>query len=394
MAFYYSRLLDRESIVALADRYGFADPQYVERFIMCFEAHHRIAQETDCVVRGGLCMPFCQPGFEVRRMSIDVDLMSPCTVREMKQAMNKIADEEFKCSEHVPRDSYPLGNLVSHTITYASSFGGEARIKVDAFCNADLSLTLRQIHPGSKIMGFDVLQGMTILSRGSLLADKSTALALGTIGLKPTRQTEIAKQIYDTAVLLRSASRDDLATTYDSYTKMTGFKIGCFRHDPPYTMSDVGSSMVQSLYGFLKFDTTVTVTDAQNKRYNDFCGTYLSKLHTYTKTDHIADVLLVYLFDLSLRRYSATATSKHDPDSGKEREVDFMHGVLGKLGSFRDSRQESRRGLKEEEQALRAEYIRDIPDSFVNKKILRGVRLESVFLVRALASVSQFLRPS
>ncbi len=76
MVFYYSKLLDRESIVALADRYGFADPQYVERFIMCLEAHHRIAQETDCVVRGGLCMPFCQPGFEVRRMSIDVDLMS------------------------------------------------------------------------------------------------------------------------------------------------------------------------------------------------------------------------------------------------------------------------------------------------------------------------------
>ena len=390
MTFYYSRLLDRKSIVELADRYGFADPLYVEKFIMCFEAHHRIAQETDCVVRGGLCMPFYQPSFEVRRMSIDVDLMSPCTVREMKQTMNKIDNDEFKCSEYVPRDPYPLDNLVSYTIVYASCFGGDARIKVDAFCNADLSLALRQIRHGSKIMDFDVLQGMTILSRGSLLADKSTALALGTIGLKPTRKTEIAKQIYDIAVLLRLASQDDLAVAYDSYTKMTRFKIGSFRRDPPYTISDVGSSMVQSLYSFLKFDTTVTVTTAQNKRYNDFRGTYLSKIHKYPKTDHIADVLLVYLFDLSLQRYSATATSKHDLDFRKEHEVNFMHKVLGKLDSFRGSGQESGMGL-EEEKMLKAEYIQDIPDLFVNKRILRGARLETVFLVRMLSSVSQSL---
>ena len=388
MAFYYSRLLDRESIDALAGRHGFADPQYVERFIMCFEAHHRIAQETDCVVRGGLCMPFCQPGFEVRRMSIDVDIMSPYTVGEMRQAMNRIGDDEFKCAEHIPRNPYPLDNLVSHTITYDSCFGGEGRTKVDAFCNVDLGLALQQIHPGSRIMNFDVQQGMTMLSRGSLLADKSTALALGTIGLKSTRETEIAKQIYDIATLLRLAGRDDLATAYDSYTKITGFKIGCFRRDPSYTMSDVCSSMVQSLYGLLKFDTTVTVTNAQNKRYNAFRGTYLSKMHRYTKTDHVADVLLVYLFDLSLQRYSATAASKHGPDPGKGREVDFMHGVLGELDTFRDKRQGSRRGI-DEEQNLRAEYIRDIPDSFVNKKILRGTHLENVFLMKALASFSQ-----
>ena len=47
---------------------------------------------------------------------------------------------------------------------------------------------------------------MRILSRGSLLGDKLTTLALGTIGLRPSRQTEIAKQVYDLGLLLKSST--------------------------------------------------------------------------------------------------------------------------------------------------------------------------------------------
>ena len=73
---YYLDMLQEESIVKLGRRYGFANALYIEKFIMCFEAHRRIVQEMECVVRGGLCMPFHQPDFEVRRMSIDVDIDS------------------------------------------------------------------------------------------------------------------------------------------------------------------------------------------------------------------------------------------------------------------------------------------------------------------------------
>ena len=46
-------------------------------------------------------MPFCQPSFEIKRMSIDVDMMSSCTV-EMRIAMPKISNDEFKCVELAP----------------------------------------------------------------------------------------------------------------------------------------------------------------------------------------------------------------------------------------------------------------------------------------------------
>lgn len=383
-------MLREESVGELARRYGFANASHVEKFIMCFEAHRRIAQEMECVVRGGLCMPFHQPDFEVRRMSVDVDIMSPRTVAEVDRAIGRIGGDGLVCRRHSPITPHPIDNLASYTVTFPSCLGGDSRIKIDAFCGAELGLASKRIRAGSKILGFGILQDMTILSRGSLLADKSTTLALETIGLRPTRGTEIAKQLYDMAVLLRSASRGDLETTYDSYTKMTGFKAACFRRDPPYTIQQIASDTAGSIRGLLRFDNTVTVTDAQNKRYNDFRGSYLPKRRAYRKTDHVSDVLLAYLLGLSLRRYSDPATSGHggDGDPRKTGEIDFMRGVLEEISAVRQRNRGGGRRLADEDRQMRAESVQDIPDSFVNKKILRGAHLEHVLLARALSTIS------
>ena len=243
MGSYYPDMLQEESIDKIARRYGFANASYVEKFIMCFEAHRRMAQEMECIVRGGLCMPFHQPDFEVRRMSIDVDIMSPCTVAEVDRVIDRIDGDGLTCHKYSPIAPYPIDNLASYVVTFPSCLGGDSGIKIDAFCGADPGLASKRIPAGSKILDFDILQDMTILSRGSLLADKATTLAFGTIGLKPTRKTEIAKQLYDMAVLLRSSSRGDLEDMYDSYAKMTGFKSACFRRDPPYTIPEIASDM-------------------------------------------------------------------------------------------------------------------------------------------------------
>ena len=383
-------MLQEESISDLAEKYGFADHSYVEKFIMCFEAHRRIAQEMECVVRGGLCMPFHQSGFEVRRMSIDVDIMSPRTVPETDRVIGRIGGDGLTCHKHSPTSPYPIDNLASYTVTFPSCLGGDSRIKIDAFCGADLDLASKRIPAGSRILDFDILQDMTILSRGSLLADKSTTMALETIGLKPTKQTEIAKQLYDMAVLLRSARRDDLEAAYDAYTKMTGFKVASFRRDPSYTIPEIASNAAKSIRGLLRFDTAVTVTKEQTKRYDSFSGSYLSRIRAYRKTEHVTDVLLVYLFALSLGRYSAPTASGHDDGNDgprRTREVDFMHGVLEEISTLERLDQESGQRPVDEKRLMREEIIQDISDSFVNKKLLRGARLEHVSLVRALSTI-------
>jgi hypothetical protein len=315
--------------------------------------------------------------------------MSPRTVPEMDRTMGSIAGDGLACSKRSPKSPYPIDNLASYNVTFHSCLGDDpGTIKVDAFCGADLGLATRRIPAGSRILDFDTLQEMAVLSRGPLLADKCTTMARGTIGLKPTRQTEIAKQIYDMAVLLRSAGREDLEAAYDAYTKMTGFKAASFRRDPPYTVPDIASDAVSSIRSILKFDTAVTVTGEQNRRYNDFGGSYLSRQRPYGKTAHVADVLLAYLFALSLRRYSAPAASGDGDGPKSVREVDFVHGVLKEMSALGRPARGSGRRPADEDRRLRTELIGDIPDSFINKKILRGAHLEHVLLVRALSAVS------
>ena len=73
----YLHLLTEESISSIAKQYGFPHELYVEKFIMDVEMHARIAPRIDCVIRGGLCMPFHLCAQEARRLSIDVDLLTP-----------------------------------------------------------------------------------------------------------------------------------------------------------------------------------------------------------------------------------------------------------------------------------------------------------------------------
>ena len=176
--------------------------------------------------------------------------------------------------------------------------------------------------------------------------------------------------------------RDDLEVTYDSYTKMTGFKAACFMREPPYTIPEITSDMVESIRRILSFDNAVTVTDAQHKRYTDFCGSYLSKPRVYRKTEHVTDVLLAYLLSLSFQQYCDPVTSGHD-DPRKMSEIDFVHGELGKVSVIEQRNRENSRRLADEDRQVRTETIQDIPDLFVNKKNLRGAPLEHVLLVKA-----------
>lgn len=70
-----------------------------------------------------------------------------------------------------------------------------------------------------------------------------------------------------------------------------------------------------------------------------------------------------------------------------------MHGVLEEISALERLGQVSGRRYVDEERRMRAEIIQDISDSFVNKKILRGARLEHVSLVRALSAIIPSLLP-
>lgn len=214
---------------------------------------------------------------------------------------------------------------------------------------------------------------MNILSRGSLLGDKITTMALGTIGLKRSKQTEIAKQIYDLGALLKMAAKSDLEAAFDTFEGMTEFKVGHFDHDPKYAVSDVVDSIAESASGLLNLESAVSITDMQAKRYADFQGTYLAKRARYKKTEHVTDVLLVNLYSRYIRRCL-------NGEITRTRAADLLHGTLRQANAIRN-------GGIDDAPKMRTSYVRDIPDSAgFNKKILGGALLEHIFLIRELYS--------
>lgn len=374
MTLHYSDSLTRERVIGISEKYGFPDSHLVEKFVMCLEAHKRITKEIDCTTRGGMCMPFHQPGFEVTRMSKDIDILTGHSVDEVEQVMaNMDGMDGLRCSEVVPRKPLPIENLVSYRVEYDSCLGRPERVKVDAFCGADLVLDTRLIPPRSRILDFETLQEITILSKGALLADKITSLAVGTVGVGGDRHTEIVKQIYDVASLLRQADVKDIKTAHDSYLRLTGFKVGCFGSDPPHTVSGVTASVIQTLCGFLPLDSRELVAPSLLKRYRGFQGSYLSRLYPYRASAHIADVILALIFAISLqRRMGGHALPSGAGGAG------HMHRIrenLDRLGSLNADDARRRRG----------EYLDVIPGLMISRKMVKDSPLVHLYLLSELA---------
>ena len=376
MALHYAELLTKERVIEISEKYGFPADPLVEKFILCFEIHKRIAQEIHCVTRGGMCMPFHQPAFEVRRMSKDIDIFSSHSVEELERVMGGIdgSADGLRCSKITPKDPLPIEDFVSYRITYDSCLGRQGRVKVDAFCDAGLSLDTQRVPPDSRILDFGTRQEMTILSKGALMADKITSLAIGTVGVKAKSRTEIVKQIYDIATLLRQAATKDLVVAYDSYQRLTEFKVGRFKRDPPYTTPDVSASIVQSLDGFLPFDTNALVESKLLSRHNSFRGSYLPKQHPYEKSDFITDVMLVFLFAMSLKRYLVG-----DPPLTGTSETMYMRAVLDGLDQL---------GRVDVDDAgkLRREYLDKISGHLISRRMIRNSSRQHLYLIKEISS--------
>jgi len=266
----------------------------------------------------------------------------------------------------------PIDSLISYHVIHDSCLGRKKYIKVDFFCGVKIPSSSQLITSGFSLFAFDTEHDMNILTRGSLLGDKLTTVALGTIGLKPNRQTEIAKQIYDMGTLLKIVTKPDLLESFDAFERLTCLKVGNFNHDPKYEVSDIVDSIEESVSGLLNLKPAVSITGIQGTRHASFKSTYLPKRASYKKTEHVTDILLVSLYNRYVRRYLGKEITRNGA-------ADSLHGILRQLNAIK--------GKADNAPEMRTSYIRDIPDSVsFNKKILNAALLEHVFLLRELHS--------
>lgn len=299
------------------------------------------------------------------RMSLDGDLFTALPVDAVDAAMRDAGTAELSFERHKPRKPHPLDNLASYRAFFDSCFGNRAHVKVDFFCDARIELGSRTVGAGHAVLDFETPADIRILTRGWLLADKLTSLALGTVGLRSSRQIEMAKQIYDVGTLIRGAGAGDIAEAFEAFPELTAMKAGKFdggRYGPREIVDDVA----ESVGGMLDLGNAVTVTRADAKRQRDFAGTFVSRKNSYKKTDHITNVLLALLLAGRMR----------DRMAGKTPGPEAASHVYG---AARDA------GVVQGEAASAASpFLADSPQTPARRaKILRAASLEHAVLVRA-----------
>jgi len=368
-----SDYLTQDSIKGNASSFGFAESTFLEKFIMDFELYFHISQKMDCFTRGGMCMPF-HTSEDLRRLSIDIDIVTKLKNTEINSIMEEIArlPLDLKINPIKPRNAYPIPNLLSYYVEYTSCFGKLDGIKVDFLCEANVDLPHKMIDPGFRVFNCNLDFPVSVLNHGGLIGDKITTMSLEKIGLPEHHFTDIPKQIYDIATLLKLTNPDILRESFEVFQRFTDFKVEIYKREPSYTSQEVMNSINSSLEGFLHFEPPFSITVEQNSRYNNFRNRYLShEGEQYKKTEHITDILLVWLYSKYLSRY---LNNPKDIDSL----CTSYSNALANLMKVKEFEGDS---LK----IKRREFLGQLPRNIsFNKNIFNGSSLEHVYLIKEI----------
>lgn len=363
-----SSILTIDGIRAVSKAYGYSNEVYVENLVMNFKFLHIIAPEIDCVVRGGMCIPLYTPDGSPHRLSVDIDLMTGAPPSEAAMAMDRVtkSNPELRIMKKQPKRPYPMDNLLTYIVRYMSVFGASEEIKVDFLCdmNAGISAAVMQ---NPKLFGRPIGYPIMALSRGELVGDKVTTLALGKIGLPERKYDDIPKQIYDIGSQLRLSSAEDVGDALEAFAVLTRFKADKYRHDPPYTVEEILNAVSSSLDALFYVDgKSMNLESAYRHRLERFKGMFLGK-GRYDCPEHLIDILLVAFLAKLLKKYIKFPRLK----DGLSRDAAAIIGEINGMARMR----------RDKFRDKRKQILADRPD--VERrfgKVARGFRPEHIIL--------------
>lgn len=206
------------------------------------------------------------------------------------------------------------------------------------------------------------------MSRGSLVADKLTSLALGNIGLRLRKYVDIPKQIYDVARLIRSCTYDDIIESLGTFGKLTDFKTR-IRAGAAYTINEVAESIHGSVGGLIRSDPQLCLSPEERSRHGDFRARYLQGPHrSYDVNEHIINVLATYVFSQHLLEYVESGA-----EEGAGGRISEAMSTLGRIAGMSN---DEKTQFKEERQAPARPCI--------NERALRGSSTEVFYLANQM----------
>ncbi len=304
---YYKDILNKKSIDRIRELYGFSDSLPLEKFIMNFEVLTHIQKVIpDCVVKGGMTVPFHLHDKTLRRLSVDIDIVTKNSRGKVVKAMKKVSEKLKGIVEigepHIPKeDNNKRLPLLTYFCDYQSSVDVNPEIKIEIFYGNNMEIQTKKIETETEIIGLSINFPLSIYDHGSLIGDKLTTLSFNTIGINPKRESGVPKHIYDIATLLKSTT-DPMGMIIDAFEKISSDEISYFKENPP-TFEDV-------LNDLDKFSNSILITNNQIKLHPSYKGrferfsTEMLGNNRYKEYVHVADILLIrVIIKLILKKF-------------------------------------------------------------------------------------------
>ena len=307
---HFKDILNKESIDTIRESHGFRDSLPLEQFIMDFEVLTHIQEVIpDCVVKGGMAVPFHLHDKTLRRLSVDIDIVTGNSREEVIEAMKKVSEKLKGIVDigdpHVPKKvSNKELPLLTYFCGYKSVINEEADLKIEIFYGNTMNIQSKKIKNGIEIIGLPINFPLSVYDHGSLIGDKLTTLPFNTIGIDPEGGLDVPKQIYDIAALIKSSSEKLLIPEIiDAFEKISNDEISFFKNDPPsfdVILADLG--IFSS--GLLEIDTHIKLNKSYEGRLGKFTTEMLGKAR-YPTYIHIIDILLINVFvKLVLKKFA------------------------------------------------------------------------------------------
>jgi len=304
---HFQKYLTNEKIEGIKQKYEFRDKLPIEKFIMDFEVLTHIQKELpDCVVKGGMAVPFHIQEKSLRRLSVDIDIVTGQSEETVIKAMKKIA-EKLKGMVEIPSNHIPAKKnnkklpLLTYYCKYRSLVDDSPEIKIEIFYGNQLKVKTKLITNNEEIIGVPIDFPLSIFDHGALIGDKLTTLPFNTIGMDSEREHDIPKQIYDIANLLKSTTSNiPIQEIIETFELVSREEISYYIEDQP-SIDEILDDLIRFPDGLLQIENQIKLNPSYEGKYDNFRTEVLSGSQ-YKKQIHVIDILLVKILTLFIRK--------------------------------------------------------------------------------------------
>lgn len=285
---------------------------------MDFELFYHLQELIpDCIVRGGMAVPFHLSDKKARRLSVDIDVVTKASQGDIVRAMEMVGKKldrfvNMPNSIHKPGRATKNLPLLTYYIPYKSVLGmEEAEIKVEVWHEFNKPMPSKRIEQGFDLFSFETDFPIDIFDKGSLIGDKITTLALSSIGVPRKRYGDIPKHIYDISGLLKISGLEDLKVVKPAFDLICEYENTFFTDGRSFTAEKIIDDIIKSLDSFLTIQGGYILTNEQMSLYGKFNATLLGQGYG-GPLRYINNIMLVKLLAVYLQSVIKNALSTDD----------------------------------------------------------------------------------